>query len=67
MNNKGFIKSLLTIVKSFDPKNAAINAIIAITANNFHCILIFFKYCEVAKAVPVNAGTFSDPIIVATG
>ena len=50
------MKSLLTTVNNCEPKNADMKAHIAIIANNFQSIFTFFRYCEVANKVPLNAG-----------
>lgn len=35
--------------------------------SSFQSIFTFRMYCDVARAVPLKAGTFSEPITVATG
>lgn len=67
INKTGFIKSLLITVNNCDPKKAETKAHIAIIAKSLQSIFTFLRYCEVAKAVPLNAGIFSVPIIVETG
>ena len=40
---------------------------VAIIPKSFQSIFTFFRYCIVAKAVPLNAGIFNVPITVETG
>ena len=66
-SSTGFMKSLLTTVKSCDPKNAETNARSAMMPRSFQFIFTFLRYWLVAIAVPLKAGILRVPITVETG
>lgn len=66
-SSTGFMKSLLTTVRSCDPKNAEIKAVSDMMPKSFQLIFTFLRYWVVAIAVPLKAGILRVPITVETG